>query len=387
MAAQAMKAIVNANVVLEQGIIFDGTILLSGDRIVEAGRAREVEIPEDAEKIDAGGRYVGPGFIDLHVHGGNECRTWEDPVGAAAFFLEHGETSMLATPGYNMTLDQFRDAVETVKNAMPVAKNIKGLNFEGPFINSKYGANSDLSPWKAPIAEQPYRELVDIAGTMAKIWTIAPEREGIDLFVKYASQVNPDVVFSVGHSEATPAQIRRLGKYRPKLQTHSMDATGRLPAPGGTRGFGPDEYCFKEPDVYTELISDSYGIHVNAEMQQLLLHNKGVHRVCLITDSTVHHNPNPDHLAHVLDLNFTAKGGISGSKLTLDVACRNIMAHTNCGIAQAFTMASLNPAKVLGMDDELGTIVPGKIADLVFVDDRFNIKKVMMGGEIVVEKE
>lgn len=387
MGVQQMKAIVNANVVLEQGIIFDGVILLSGDRIVDAGRARDVEIPEDAVRIDAKGWYVGPGFVDMHVHGGNGCRTWEDPVGAADFFLEHGETSMLPTPGYNMTLDQFKDAFAAIKKAMPEAKNIKGMNVEGPFINPKYGANSHLSPWKAPVEELPYKELIDAAGTLVRIWTIAPEREGIELFVKYAREVNPDVVFSVGHSEATPAQIRRLGKYRPKLQTHSMDATGRLPAPGGTRGFGPDEYSFKEPDVYTELISDSYGIHVNAEMQQLLLHNKGVHRVCLITDSTVHHNPNPENLAHVTDLNFTADGGISGSKLTLDVACRNIMTHTNCGIVQAFTMASLNPAKVLGWDDEIGSIVPGKIADLVFVDDQFHIKKVMIGGDIVVEKE
>ena len=380
---QSMKAIVNANVVLEQGIIFDGVILISDDRIVEAGRARDVKIPENAVRIDAGGRYVGPGFVDMHVHGGNECSTCLDPVGAAAFFLEHGETSMLATPGYRMTLDEFRQSVENVKNAMPIAKNIKGLHFEGPFINSKYGANSHLSPWKEHIAELPYRELVDAAGTLVKIWTIAPEREGIELFMKYAREVNPDVVFSVGHSEATPAQIRKLGKYRPKSQTHSMDATGRLPAPGGTRGFGPDEYCFKEPDVYTELISDSYGIHVNAEMQQLLLHNKGVHRVCLITDSTVHHNPNPENLAHVTDLNFTDYGGISGSKLTLDVACRNIMTHTNCGIAQVFLMASRNPARVIGMEDEIGTIAVGKKANLVFVDDAFHVDTVMLEGKVV----
>ena len=66
----------------------------------------------------------------------------------------------------------------------------------------------------------------------------------------------------------------------------------------------------------------------------------------------------------------------------MNVACRNIMTHTNCGIAQAFLMASRNPARVIGLDDEIGTIEAGKRADLVFVDDMFNVKKVMLGGKV-----
>ena len=76
------------------------------------------------------------------------------------------------------------------------------------------------------------------------------------------------------------------------------------------------------------------------------------------------------------------KGGIAGSKMTMDQACRNIMAHTNCGIAKAFIMASRNPARVIGLDDKIGTITVGKIADLVIVDDKFNVDKVILGGEV-----
>ena len=134
--------------------------------------------------------------------------------------------------------------------------------------------------------------------------------------------------------------------------------------------------------MYAELISDSCGIHVNPEMQQLLLHNKGVEKVILITDSTIHNNPVPENLKHIQDLNFDPTGGIAGSKLTMDLACRNIMTHTNCGIAQAFMMASLNPARVLGLEDEIGSVEEGKTADLVFVDDKFNVKKVMLQDEL-----
>jgi N-acetylglucosamine-6-phosphate deacetylase len=223
--------------------------------------------------------------------------------------------------------------------------------------------------------------MVDTGGKHVKVWTVAPEREDLLPFLSYAKQVNPDVVFAIGHSEATPMQVRsNMGRYRPSVLTHAMNATGRLPVFGGTRGYGIDEYCFCERDMYAELISDSCGIHVHPEMQKLLLHTKGVDKVILITDSTVHHNPAPENLKHVPDLNFDPNGGIAGSRLTMNLACRNIMKHTNCGIAQAFIMASLNPARLLGMDAEIGSIEVGKIADLVLVDDRFNVKSVLLGG-------
>jgi len=190
-------------------------------------------------------------------------------------------------------------------------------------------------------------------------------------------------LFAVGHSEARPDQIRALGTaFKPRLQTHSMNATGRQPVGGGLRGYGPDEYAWQEPDVYTEMISDSLAVHVHPDMQRLLLHTKGLHRVVLITDSTVFAGSPPPQYAHVTDLNFDAHGGIAGSRITMDQACRNVMTHTNCGIAQAFIMASLNPARAIGIDRERGSIECGKIADLVFVNDRFDVKDVMLGGKI-----
>ena len=176
-------------------------------------------------------------------------------------------------------------------------------------------------------------------------------------------------------------QSRALGKNRPTLLTHAMCATKQVPVYGGTRGYGPDEYAFKDDSVYTELISDSCCIHVHKEMQQLLLHCKGLEKVILITDSTVHDDPSPANLAHVTDLNFDKNGGIAGSKMTMDQACRNIMTHTNCGIAQAFYMASTNPARLLGFDD-IGAVEVGKTADLVITDDKFNIDTVILGGEV-----
>jgi len=381
------KAIVNANVVLETGIIWDGAILVEDGKILKVDKKMNMEIPQDAEIIDAGGKYVGPGFVDIHIHEANVYSTCYNTKEAAEYMLRHGTTSILPTPYYSLNFEDFMRAIKDIKAAMPDAPTVKGMYMEGPYMNPNYGADAHKNPWRHPMNENEYKALVDEAGSLAKVWAIAPEREGILPFLEYARKVNPDTVFAVGHSEATPAEIRKLGKYRPTLQTHSMCATGRTQKELGTRNFGPDEYCFKEPDVYCELISDSTGLHVHSEMQQLLIHNKGINRVVLITDSTKEDAATPEEFAHITDINFDEMGGISGSKLTMDKACRNIMAHTNCGIAQAFIMASTNPAKVIGLYDELGSIEEGKNADLVFVDDKFNISKVMLSGNICYEEE
>ena len=380
-----IKVIKNANVVLEDGIIWDGGIVIENDKIVKADKLVNIEIPVGAEIIDANGAYVGPGFVDIHVHGGAGEKLFSEPEKVTAHFLSHGATSILATWSASYTYEETLQGICNVKNAMDTHKAIKGINMEGPYMNNNYGAWKNIESWfSGDVDEKYYKAMVDELGDAVKIWSIAPEREGIMPFIKYARRVNPTVVFSVGHSEATPEQIRYLGtKYRPKLTTHLMNATGRQTGDdGGLRGYGPDEYCLADPDMYAELICDSCGVHVHSDLQRMIIKNKGVHRVVLITDSTSYNGKNPEEYAHVDDISFNERGYIAGSRLTMDKACRNIMSHTNCGIAQAFVMASLNPARVIGMDDKIGSIEPGKIADLVFVDDRFNVKQVMLCGEI-----
>jgi len=380
-----MKAIINANIVLENGIFWDGYIIIAGAVIKEVGHMRDFVAPTGFDVVDADGLYVGPGFVDLHVHNAGEKTTYFDAEEACEYFLERGTTTLMATPPYELAFNEFLGAIHAARASIGKARTLKGLYMEGPYINPKYGAFAHLNPWRGPINEQEFKALVDAAGTDAKVWTIAPEREGLVPFLEYARKVNPEVVFAVGHSEATPEQIRKLGRFKPTLQTHSMCATGRIPVSGGTRGYGPDEYCFKESEVFTELICDSCAIHVHSDMQQLLLHNKGVKRVVLVTDSAHSPYPAPKGYEHITDLHFDDKGGLAGSRLTMDTACRNIMTHTNCGIAQAFVMASLNPARVIGLDSEIGSVDVDKKADLIFVDDKFNVAKVMLAGKLVKE--
>lgn len=380
-----MRYIKNAKLVLEYGILWDGVLAIDGERIAGYGPVSEMEIPKDAEIIDAKGLYVGPGFVDIHVHGGGDVLFWEDPKKVTEYFLKKGTTTILATLPYNLSRDAYLRGIDLVKKAKEdadIGKVIGGFYMEGPYLNPKYGANADINPWRGDIVPEDYKELADNAGKLAKVWTVAPEREGLKPFLEYAKKVNPDVRFAVGHSEATPEQIQKLKKYGIGLQTHCMDATGRVKTWLGTRSCGPDEYCMTDSDMYAEVICDSQGIHVNPALVRMILKVKGVDKIVLITDCYVSDDQAPEGLRHLTDLNFDHNGDLFGSRLTMDVACKNMMTHTNCGIAQAFLMASRNPARAIGMEDEIGTIEAGKKANLVFVDDMFQVDKVILEGEI-----
>ena len=381
-----MICIENANVVLENGILWDGVVLVEKDRIVAVGPKAEVEIPEHAERVDAKGAYVGPGFVDIHNHGGDNVLFADDPEKAAAHFLAHGETTVLATLYTNFTAEGYIDAMDRIEDAMKngkAGKAIGGIYMEGPYMNAYYGSMGGRNQWRSLIDENAYIPVVDRGRDLVKVWAIAPEREGIEPFMAYAKQANHDVVFSVGHSEASPQQIRKLKKYGIKLQTHCMNATGRRDQSFGFHGTGPDEYCLANPDMYAELICDSLAIHVNADLQRLILQAKGMDKIVLISDSNVGDGSVSTTVTQAPDLSFDAEGLLSGSLLTMDAVCKNIMTHTNCGIAQAFLMASRNPARAIGMDDEIGTIEAGKKANLVFVDHMFHVEKVMLNGAMV----
>lgn len=381
-----MTYIENAKVVLENGILWDGVVVVDGDRIVAVGNRGEVEIPAGAEIVDANGAYVGPGFVDIHVHGGNGYSFNKDPYEATEHFLAHGETTILGTFYFDLSRDEYIAAAKRVRdvmNAGGVGEALAGIYMEGPYMNPKYGSNPQGNKWKGDILPEDYEAIVDSFGDIVRMWAIAPEREGLVPFMQYVNKVNPDAGFAFGHCEANADEIRKVKKYGIRTQTHCMDATNSISKWFGTRGNGPDEYCLTDPEIYAELISDSLGVHVNSDNQRLILKAKGVDRVVLISDSVVSDEKSPDDLAHVKDLVFDSNGWLGGSKLTMDAACRNIMHHTNCGIAQAFLMASRNPAKVLGMYDDIGTIEEGKRANLVFVDDAFNVQKVMLNGRFV----
>lgn len=378
-----MIYIENANIVTGKGILKNGALLVENGIITRIGKADSFKAPQNAEIIDANGLYLGPGFVDIHVHGGGGYNFFDNPEKAAQHFLKHGETTVLATSYTTYTKSEYLTAIEKIKKAMKSNKNIAGFYMEGPYLNPKYGAEPKMNKWRGEIKSEDYKEIVDSAGNLAKVWAVAPGRENISEFMEYVKSKNPNAVFAVAHSEATPEEIDKVKRYGVKIQTHCMNATGRVGESAGIRAAGPDEYCLMNDDMYAELISDSLAIHVPAYLQKLILKVKGIDKIILITDSFATDSEASEKYAKAKDLSFDSEGNVSGSRLTMDVVCRNFVKHTGSGICDTFLAASTNPAKAIGMYDKIGSIEVGKKANLVLLDKEFNLEKVIFEGEIV----
>ena len=378
-----MIAIQNATLVMKDHLIPDAVLFVENGLIAGFGEMRNTPIPENCEVIDAEGLYVGPGLVDIHNHSGGGHWFFDEPIPAARFNLEHGTTTVLATLYFNMNKDQLLEQAKTVQAAMktPEGANIGGFYMETPYMNPKFGADREANPWKGPICKDDYQPLIDQVGTDAKVWVLAPERENIEQFVIDAKKANPTVKFAVGHSEASPQQIEALMPYGLCIGTHHTNATGDRPMYPECRGVCVDETVNYNPGIYAEMISDSRGIHVDPYMQRLIRKIKGEDRLVLISDSCVFDGPVPEGYDGVTDLCFDFEGEIAGSKLTLEVACRNVMKHTGASIVDVFRYASYNPSRAVGFTDR-GEIRVGLRADLIFVDHWMHVSKVILGGEV-----
>ena len=360
----------------------NGTILVDNEKIADFGK--NIEIPEGAQVIDAQNNFVGPGLIDIHTHADGDTYFHEDPVKCSQTLINHGVTSVLPALFYSMNKQEHLDAVVKIKDAIAQGKgkNILGLYMEGPYLNPDFGCDKEKNVWKDAVVKADYEEIVEATKDFAKIWCVAPEREGILDFVKDVKAANPNMVFSVAHSEATPDQIEALMPYGLKLGTHHTNATGTLENYPEVRGVCVDETVNYNDGIYAELICDSKGVHVHPYMLRLVKKIKGDDKIILISDAFVADGPPISGLEDAFDINFDWGGDIAGSKLTLDVACRNMMVHTGSSICDVFKFASLNPSRLLNIP-QIGQIRKGNLGNLIIVDQWFNVKNTIIKGEIV----
>lgn len=376
-----MLAITNAYIVKPDHIIPDGTVLCEGKKIIYAGPA--CEIPQGCDVIDAEGNFVGPGLIDIHTHAAGSYWYFSHPEEAASISLAHGATSVYAALYYDMTPEGYLDAIALIKEKCKSgdARVIRGFYMEGPYLNPSFGATQSTNKWRGDIDREKYLPIIKATGDFATFWSVAPEREGIKGFVSDVLENNPRTIFTVAHSKASPAQIEELVPLGLKVGTHHTNATGDLPKYPECRGVCVDETVNYHDDIYAEIICDAKGIHVDPYMQRLVLKIKGKDKVILISDACVFDGPIPEGYDGVTDINFDWDGEIAGSKLTLDVACRNMMMHTGSSICDVFRFASLNPARLIG-DLNRGHVSQGADADLIIVDGFMNVKKVILQGEL-----
>ncbi len=377
-----------------------GTI--SGEVAVADGRVESVGVlagGDGVELVDLGTRWLIPGLIDLHVHGGGgaQCNTDStDEIGEVArFHARHGTTALLATT-VPAGADALVGCLEAIRRAMGGATGsgggaatggggggaqVLGAHLEGPFLSRARPGAMDPDTFLTPDPGLLRRLLLAGEGATA-LMTLAPELPGaIELI---GELVEAGVVVSLGHSDADYDQACTAVETGARSATHVFNAM----APFHHRAPGLVGAALDHPAVSCELICDT--VHVDPLAMRLLHRAKGGHGVHLVTDAvSAAGMPDGSYRLGALKVQVTdgratvAGGAIAGSTLTMDAAVANAVRFLEIGVEQAVAMASANPARLLGLADRKGTIAPGMDADLAVLDDSLRACGTIVAGEWV----
>ena len=219
-----MKAIIHAKAVTPGGIIEDATLLLKDGLIQSIGT--DLPIPADADVLDADGMWVGPGFVDIHLHGDGIASRWEwDPVPVAKHHLKHGSTTMVAYLPYTLPKQELLEATRMVQQKLDEGEmpNVWAIGFEGPFINPNQGANSEAAGRTGTDPEE-YMALYEACHGKIAQWMYAPEMDPTGQFGDFLREKG--VTAAIGHTQASPAQIRAAVDRGATVVTHLYDAMG-----------------------------------------------------------------------------------------------------------------------------------------------------------------
>ncbi len=381
-----MLAIKNTTLVMPDHLIPEATLLCEDGKILDFGT--DIAIPENAQVLDAEGLYLAPGFVDIHTHAGLDAWFYEEPGRAAQNLLEKGVTTVLPALYPKFGKKELVEKVVLIRQAVENGElpNFGGFYMEGPYLNPDFGSSDPNGVtgnlWSGKIQKEDYQPLIDACGSMAKVWCVAPERDNILSFVQDAKKDNPSVVFGVAHSKAEPWQIEALIPYGLCIGTHHLNATGTLEKYPECRTPCVDETVYYRPEIYAEIISDAYGVHVDPYLQRLTRKIKGVEKIILISDACTYDFTPPEDMAKFTDLCVDPLGEIQGSRITLPQGARNWQVHTGAGLPEIFSLAAKNPAQAVGLTDR-GQIRKGLRADFVLCDHNLSVKQVILQGNVI----
>lgn len=379
-----MKAIINGKIILENSIL-ENHVLLYDEKIIDIIKKSDTKLDIIEEVLDAKGNYVSPGFIDLHIHGSNGFDTMDGTINSlnsiSKSVVKTGTTSFLPTT-MTMSKESIINALENVRSYMNKnleGAKVQGVHLEGPFINKKYkGAQNEKY-----IIKPDYDFIKDYLDIL-KIVTFAPEQDDDYKFIN-SMKKHKNIILSMGHTNATFEEAIKAIDNGITYAAHTFNAMKGL----HHRDPGVVGAVFSR-DIYCEIIADN--IHVHKGFFQAFIDINKKDKVILITDSIRAGCLKcgeyelggqkvivDEHASRLED------GTLAGSILKLNEAIRNIRINTNYKLNEIVNMASLNPAKVIGIDNELGSIEKGKITDIVIFDEYINVLKTIINGNMTYE--
>jgi N-acetylglucosamine-6-phosphate deacetylase len=387
--------ITNGRIVTPYRIIPNGTVLITGDRITEVSE-RDIDVP-DAVEIDAGGRYIAPGFIDIHVHGGGGHDFMD---GSEAAFLaiaethaRYGTTAMMPTT-LTSTKEHLLKTLELYESAH--RKNTKGARFLGMHLEGPYFAMSQRGAQDPRYIRDPdpaeYREILE-RSSVVKRWSAAPELKGAIEFGRYLR--SKGVLAAVAHTDAIYEDVLEAFENGYSLATHLYSGMSGVTRRNAFRYAGVIESAYLIDEMDVEIITD--GVHLPAPLLKLVYKIKGADRTALITDAmrAAGMPPGESMLGSLHDgikviveddvAKLPDRTAFAGSVATTDRLVRNMITLAGVSLPEAVRMMTSTPARILGVQDRKGSLLAGKDADVVIFDENIRIYRTIVGGKVVFE--
>lgn len=366
-------------------------IIEKGKIIAITDKKEDLALLKNVEIIEAQNKFIVPGYIDIHVHGGGGSDVMDGEYEAikqvATTHSRFGTTAFLPTT-MTMTKDKIIKSLKSIHEARlkgTGTAEILGIHLEGPYINpEKKGAQKEEDIKKVSVEE--FLEFNQASGNLIRLVTIAPEMPGAIDFIRWLHQQG--IIVSVGHSNATYKQVQEGIQAGLSQVTHIFNAMRGL----HHREPGVVGAALSSPKLIVEMIAD--GIHLHPMVLKMLTQIKESEKLVLITDAmrATGFKEGTYDLGgqEVMVTQGQAKlknGTLAGSVLTMDKAVKNLVTKVGISLLNAVQMASYNPAKCLGIDDKKGSLELYKDADIVILNKNLETELTMVAGKVVYRRK
>lgn len=395
MQTQLLK-IHNARIITPHRTLSRGSILISEGRLVELSEGDIAS--ENAEEIDAGGNYVAPGFIDMHVHGGGGHDFMDGNVTAflkiAETHAKYGTTSMVPTTLTSVKEELLRtlSLYEEAKAANEKGAQFLGIHLEGPYFAMSQRGAQDPRYIREPDPEE-YMDVIASSDSIVR-WSAAPELKGAIAFGQYLR--SKGIMAAVAHTDAIYEEVLEAFDNGYSLATHLYSCMSGVTRRNAFRYAGVIEAAYIIDEMDVEIIAD--GIHLPPPLLKLVYKVKGPGRTALITDAMRGAGMPPgesilgslhDGMKVIVEddvAKLPDRSAFAGSVATADRLVRNMVFMAGVPLAEAVRMITSTPASIMGVADKKGSLMKGKDADIVIFDEQINIQKTIVKGRVIYER-
>jgi N-acetylglucosamine-6-phosphate deacetylase len=385
----------NGNVITPDGIIRNGSVLVK-DGMITSVSDDDREIP-GAMILDAGGRYISPGFIDIHVHGGGGHDFMDNTVEAfleiAKTHVRYGTTAMFPTT-LTGSAEDIVNTLRTYDKAYPLnhlGSEFMGVHLEGPYFAMIQRGAQDPKWIRDPDPEE-YEYIISQSGSI-KRWSAAPELKGAIPFARYLK--SKGILVSLAHTDAIYEEVLEGFENGYTLATHLYSAMSGVTRRNAYRFAGAIESAFIIDDMDVEIIAD--GVHLPAPLLKLIFKIKRPGKIALITDAmrAAGMPPGESVIGNLqTGIKVIVEDGVSkmpdrksfaGSIATADRLVRTMIQMAGVSLTDAIRMITMTPAAIMKIADRKGSLMTGKDADIVIFDDDIHVHTTMVKGKIVYQ--